>query len=1011
MLRFGAWLAALLLLSAGGQAQQYGFTQFTPREGLAQSQVRCMAQDAQGYLWFGTLGGASRFDGKNFTNYALQEGLPDAQVNAMLAGRDGTFWMACGTALVAFDGRRMRHVPLPGRGKDQRIVALSEDDRGTVFIGTEGAGVFRSVGGRIEPLPGFPLDSALSLRTLLALPDGGLLVGLRNGLLEWRDNACTPVAALKGMYVSALTMGRDGTKWVGTLGYGLIGLGPNGAVQTYEEANGLLQENIRTLLVDARGRLWIGTKVGVNLLEGGRLRALTVHQGMPNDNVWCLLQDNEGSIWIGTDGAGALRYAGDRFVTYTTADGLCSEQVMCAVSDARGDIWLGTYGSGVCRMDAMAMISTADGLPNNTVWCGLTDTDSSLWFGTSDGLCRIVKGHVMPLDSAHRLTDIRVLSLLRPSDGRLWCGTREGLFIIAKDGTVERITRIGQVTVRGVRNIRETADGAIWLADDLGVVRMQGGQAQRYTTADGLCDNTVFCLREDTKGRLWIGTSNGLSHYDRGRFTTARLGQDFGSNYVCLLLNDAQGTLWAGTNNGLFHFDPDSLLAQGTVIDHITLDDGLRGTECNLNSGFADRRGRLFFGTNAGFVMHDPARTPQAREIPPVTYITGLRSFLQPSDWKGLSDSLDRVTGLPVGLHVVYRKNHLTFDYTAVALADGDRVRFRYRLIGFDPDWLPATEARFASYSNLPQGDYTFEVCASDQAGAWGPTARFGFRITPPFWLRWWFFLGCTVLLAGLAYGVMRYRHIRRLRREKTRQLMLRSRMLQLEQQALNANMNRHFIFNALNSIQYYINRQDRSAANKYLTSFAKLIRKNLDASQTDTTSLAEELSRLDLYLLLEHMRFKDKFRYGITVDASIDTTAIEIPAMMLQPYVENSIWHGILPMDHPGSVTITVERGEEGRARVSIVDDGIGIERSQALKNGAEGDHISRGIEITKGRADVLRKLDLTDIRITGPEQLGDAQAPRGTRVVIDLPSKNGQGKGHLDLRIGEERLTFDSP
>lgn len=1005
-------LVAGLLAPAAALGQQYGFTQFTPQEGLAQSQVRCMAQDAQGYLWFGTLGGASRFDGKSFTNYALQEGLPDAQVNALLAARDGTMWLGCGTSLVAFDGRHMRAVSLPGRGKDQRVLALTEDDDGTLFIGTESAGVFRSVGGHIEPLPGYPPDTAFNVRALLALPDGGLLVGLRNGLLEWRNGVCTSVAALKGMYVSALTIGRDGTQWVGTLGYGLMGLGPNGAVQVYEEENGLLQENIRTLLVDARGRLWIATKVGVNLLEGGRLRAFTIHQGMPNDNVWSLLQDHEGGIWIGTDGAGVLRYAGDRFVTYTTTEGLCSEQVMCAVSDARGDLWLGTYGDGVCRMDGMAMINTNDGLPNNTVWCGLADTDSSLWFGTSDGLCRIVHGRVAPLDSALQLTDIRVLSLLRPKDGRLWCGTREGLFIIGKDRSVERIDRVGEVTIRGVRSLRETADGAVWLATDQGVVRMKDGRARRYATSEGSSGNTVNCLISDARGRLWMGTSNGLSYLDQERLTTLRLGQDFGSNYIGLLLIDPQGTLWAGTNNGIFHFDPDSLLLHGTVLEHITLDEGLRGMECNLNSGFVDRRGRLFFGTNAGFVMHDPARAPlHAGDVLPITYITALRSFLQPTDWKGLSDSLDQATGLPIGLHVVYRKNHLTFDYTAVALANGERVRFRYRLIGFDPDWLPATDARFASYSNLPQGDYTFEVCASDHAGRWGPVARFGFRITPPFWLRWWFFLACAGALAGLAYGVMRYRHVRRLRREKTRQLMLRSRMLQLEQQALNANMNRHFIFNALNSIQYYINRQDRSAANKYLTSFAKLIRKNLDASQTDTTSLAEELSRLELYLLLEHMRFKDKFRYGITVDPGIDTTAIEIPAMMLQPYVENSIWHGILPMDHPGSVEITVARGEEGRTRVSIVDDGIGIERSQALKNGAEGDHISRGIEITKGRADVLRKLDLADIRITGPEQIGEASAPRGTRVVIDLPSKNGQGKGTLDLQIGEERLTFDSP
>jgi LytS/YehU family sensor histidine kinase len=234
--------------------------------------------------------------------------------------------------------------------------------------------------------------------------------------------------------------------------------------------------------------------------------------------------------------------------------------------------------------------------------------------------------------------------------------------------------------------------------------------------------------------------------------------------------------------------------------------------------------------------------------------------------------------------------------------------------------------------------------------------------------------------------------------------------MLQLEQQALNANMNRHFIFNALNSIQYYINRQDRQAANRYLTSFAKLIRRNLDASQTDTTTLAEELERLELYLVLEHMRFKDKFRYEVKVDPSVDLQAIRIPAMMLQPYVENSIWHGILPTDRPGVVRILVEASAPGRVVVEVVDDGIGVEHSRTRRSG-EGDHISRGIEITKGRADVLRRLDLTDIRIEGPEQLHGPQGEvLGTRVRIDLPSRNGAERSPSGLQNGHKPLIFGS-
>jgi LytS/YehU family sensor histidine kinase len=224
--------------------------------------------------------------------------------------------------------------------------------------------------------------------------------------------------------------------------------------------------------------------------------------------------------------------------------------------------------------------------------------------------------------------------------------------------------------------------------------------------------------------------------------------------------------------------------------------------------------------------------------------------------------------------------------------------------------------------------------------------------------------------------------------------------------------MNRHFIFNALNSIQFYINRQDRTAANRYLTSFAKLIRKNLDASRTDTTTLSEELERLDLYLVLEHMRFKDKFRYAITIDPAVDTHRVELPAMMLQPYVENSIWHGILPMDQQGTVSIRVEPGIPGHVRITILDDGIGVEASQDRKSNNASDHISRGIEITKGRADVLRKLDLADIRIAGPEQLhGPSGEPSGTRVTIELPSKEGVSPGSQHLEKSHSHITFERP
>lgn len=1007
-------MAAGVLLCAGAlRAQQFGFTQYTPKEGLAQSQVRCIAQDNEGYLWFGTLGGVSRFDGHTFTNYALQEGLPDAQVIAVLCAKDGTVWLGAGGSLMTFRGKRTAVVELPGEARDARILALAEDAEGGILIGTDGSGLFRADAHGVAHLPGFPSDTATTVRAILTQPDGELIIGTRSGAYRWRNNRTSVVPLGPGpLSISALARTSDGTVWYGTFGQGLFGERPDGGLVEHDEESGLTQNNIRALLADARGRLWIGTKFGVNMLDGSRMRSYTVHKGLPNDNIWCLFQDSDGGIWLGTDGAGVLRFAGDRFVTWTAKDGLCSDLVMTMSTDARGDLWLGTYGNGICRMDNMAVLSTVDGLPNNTVWCSVAAPDSSIWFGTTSGLVHVKNGVVLPLDSSRDLGDVRVLALHRDEDGTLWCGTREGLAILPQSGPPKAVARDEKTLLRSVRAIVRSGDRHL-LATDLGVVLIYKGRTERWTTAEGLCDNTVQCLLVDQRGRIWIGTSNGLACHDGKHLANFRLGTDFGSNFIDLLLDDGRGAIWAGTNNGLFRFNPDSLIADASNKEHFTAVDGIGGTECNLNAGFRDSAGRLFFGTNAGLVMHDPARGPAS--VPygdPVVRITGVRSFMLPTTWQGQCDSLDARTGLPVGLDLAYRKNHLTFDYTAVALADAERIRFQYRLIGFDTDWLPPTDARFASYSNLPQGDHVFQVRASRDGHAWGPPASFTFHIAPPFWLRWWFFTLCLVGAGSITFAVMRFRSVRRARQEKTRQLMLRSRMLQLEQQALNANMNRHFIFNALNSIQFYINRQDRSAANRYLTSFAKLIRKNLDASRTDTTTLAEELERLELYLVLEHMRFKDKFRYTITVAPEVDAHRTELPAMMLQPYVENSIWHGILPMDRQGTVSITVQPGIPGHVRITIVDDGIGVEESRDRKSGNGSDHISRGIEITKGRADVLRRLDLADIRIAGPEQLhGPSGEPSGTQVTIELPSKDGitSGNGHLEKVT--DRITFERP
>jgi ligand-binding sensor domain-containing protein/two-component sensor histidine kinase len=987
-------LIGLLFCVAVGptaHAQQYGFQQWTPADGLAQSQVRCIAQDGKGFLWFGTLGGASRFDGLQFTNLALQEGLPDAQISALATTADGALWMGAGSHLVHRSGSLLRVEALPSEARGARIQGLAAiGDR--IFVGTDGAGCFVRDSAGIRPMVGYPAELAAQVRCLLPLRDGSLLVGTRAGLIHFDRGAYRSVPLGDGdpPTVTALAEARDGSWWVGTSTDGLFHIGPAVGQRRFDEEAGLLLDHVRCILVDDRDRVWIGSKFGLNLWEQGRMRAFTVHQGMPSDNITAAFQDRAGDLWFGTDGAGFLRYAGERFVTYTRKDGLCSDLVMSMTPDANGDLWLGTYDNGICRMDGKARITTSDGLPNNTVWCGVRDRAGRMWFGTSSGLACVVNGLVQDMPVLDSLADQRILALHIAPDGALWCGMRDGAACIGSDGSLRVHSAASGTIGRSIRSITTDTTGALWLASESGLYRYVQGRFDRWTTDDGLCDNTVQSMCTDRNGRLWLGTTNGISIWNGTSFTTVRPADDFGGNFIDLLRCDDAGRIWAGTNNGLYRFDPGVSAERPARMQHIGSAQGLRSLEFNLNASHIDGQGRLLLGSTGGLVLYRGQADPEREQAaPPDVHLTAVRSFLQRTNWEGQSTGAD-ADGLPTDLSLEYRRNYLTFDYVAINLAMPNEVRYRYRLVGYDQDWLPATDARFASYSNLGHGNYVFEVAASSDGTTWSAPARFGFDIERPYWLQWWFFLAGTLLAIALAWGIHRYRQDNRQRHERTRQLMLRSRMLQLEQQALNANMNRHFVFNALNSIQYHINKQDRATASRYLTSFAKLIRRNLDASQNDTTSLAEELERLELYLTLEHMRFKDKFRYRMEVMPGVDTRHVQLPAMMLQPYVENSIWHGILPMQEQGEVIIRVEPAGPGRVRVVIEDDGVGVEQSLRAKDTGPADHISRGIEITKGRADVLRNLEISDIRIEGPGPRASAGDPalRGTRVSVELPA-----------------------
>lgn len=988
-------------------AQQYSFINYSIEDGLAQSQVLSIFQDDKGYVWMGTYGGLSRYDGKSFVNYSKGDGLLDNRINCIIQGPDKKLLFATLGGINTYDGKTFGSIVLKPELSRNQVTSMAVDQQGDLWLCTDGAGVCRYNGTSFVYYS--EKDGLINdyVRSVCTDKNGNVWFGTRGGICYYNGKQFRKIdpPVVQPHNVSQIIKDKAENLWFCTYGEGVFRYHPAAPMESgvdsfvnYTEKDGLIMNWIRSAIQDAAGNFWFASKSGVSKFDGKTFLNFDKSNGLFYPNTNTVMQDKEGKVWFGTDGKGVLKFTGETFVNFTTQDGLSSDIIMAVTEDNQGNRWFCTYGNGVCKQDpatrAITTYTVADGLNNNVVWSCLADNSGNIWFGTSDGVCRYDGKRFIPfLDSLPSKT---VYSIYQDSKGNIWFGTTAGVAVY--DGKTSTQFIAGKDNIgKNIRCILEDEQHNIWFASSNGIYRYDasGGPGKtfiNYTTEDGLSDNNAVTIVQDRLHHLWIGTSNGITHYDGKIFSKISIDEKYSANNVNFMLLDEAQHLWLGTNNGIYELNSEEYnLHQQADFKHYTNYEGLRSLECNQNAAYQDRDGNLWFGTSDGILKYSPAQDAGVNRAPePLTHITGLRLFLQPTDWSAFSDSVDPVTQLPRNLVIDHKKKYLTFDYIGISLDNPGAVRYRFMLEGFDQEWSPPTDATFATYSNLSHGKYTFKVIASNKDGVWNTVpATFSFEILPPFWLTWWFFTLCFLFAAGLIWLLYRWRVSAIKRKHHTQQLEYKSRLLVLEHQTLNASMNRHFVFNALNSIQYYITKENKSLATKYLSSFAKLIRKNLDSSLSNFVPLSEEIERLKLYLELEHMRLENKFDYRIEIEGDIDTESIEIPPMMLQPYIENSIWHGILPMEKPGTIVIKVkEIGDE--IMFSIEDNGIGVEASKAKKSANGQGHISRGMEITSGRINLLRAMTNSEMAVKGPFDVkNERNETIGTRVEIVLPIK----------------------
>jgi len=797
-------LAGCALLAPTIAAQQAMFRNYTVEDGLSQSQIESIVQDAYGYLWSGTHHGLSRFDGHTFTNFTVRDGIADNIVTAAHMDASGVLWFGHPSGSVTSYSEESFSVLPAGQIWQGNAIQDFLDDQGTLWIATDGAGLLAFRGADAEqpvPVPASPSH----VRELVRW-QGRVWVGAADGLYSFEPPADDRLPqfdapAMPAPFVhdiQALLTDSAGKLWIGTSDSGLWVLADPASVPF--RVTGLPTGPISDLALGADGSLWISAegrgawKIAITLKDRGaqELRTFTVEDGLNYNTVRDIHTDREGNVWFGTNGGGLAVYLGGLFESSAHSDNPEVLAVWSMVIDDDGIMWMGTDGGlvryvrkGATRGQVSELFTVEDGLPHNAIRAVHLGDDGALWLASKGGgLSRFDRatGRVEPLGPFP--TD-KMLSMVGGSYGEIWLGTYGwGVlrYFPARPGRPARLEHYpltGSGTGTDVYTVYRDRSGTLWAgATDVGLARFvpgrdpyRHGRFEVYGPDRGIEHLAIDSIVEDRNGLIWVSADNGgLYRFDGQRFEDIGSGSELAGENVYLVACDRYNNIFAGTNHGLYKYD-----RKEKRFTYFGKDHGFQGIETNVNAVYEDPDDGIWFGTIAGAMRYNP-EADRPNRIAPQTHISGIRVFLEPVD-------------LVQAATFSHRENHLTFEFVGISLSAPERVRYQYRLDGFDRDWMLPTDRRFATYSNLPPGDYRFQLRAGNGDGVWNPQpVVYSFSIRAPFWGTWWFYTLVAISAIAVVVGVHRWRtrgistlnrQLEESVRERTRELIQRNEDIQ----------------------------------------------------------------------------------------------------------------------------------------------------------------------------------------------------------------------------------------
>ena len=960
-------------------AQELSYRTYTLQDGLAQMQVNTIFRDSRGLLWVGTRGGVSKFDGEKFISYYTSDGLPGRSITAILEDDDGIMWFATRNGLCSFDGNTFKAFPL-GEIPIASVRSMEMDELGNIWIARKFAPFFLYFDGKDYQVLSDSLNHISNQVARLSYDENekniyGTLS--KKGVFRLNTSGFDAVVSNHNSY-SIVSFDKQLKK---TIWYEGVS---RGKVNYY-----ILENNESKLFIEAHGNkldvnfdlldknIYFYHVNGLYFLDQKKKTVALLHS-FKKETTRFMYIDPNGEIWLGSEN-GLIHFFGSAFKTVLDPT---LDKAWSFLEDDQQNIYLSSYHNGLIKINKSGVIEKINNmvtLDHMYYFGSFKDKKNNLLFPHGNGILKYDSKEFSLIEGVQKNRPVLYLMEDRERD-QLIAGVAGGINFYKNYEFTEHIgQKDGLHKCSYIVGLCKDKNNDYWLGSFTGLSKYEP-ETKKITNFIN-ADNSLptqggisACYKDDANW-VWFGGGEGLLTYDYEKNELVKVGYEFLSKPISFITKFNESNLLIGALDGLYIFNQKKYIDSGVIeMKFFNHQNGYEGIEPNQNSVFADSKGIIWIGSATKTVCLDPSNLDLRSE--------SLTTWISSVNKKKLTFDQDSVT-IEKGI------NKIEFGYGAIGYNRPSITQYSYKLEGFDKQWSGWVENNYVNYANLGSGTYQFKV-KSRNAGSQDLESKMAsiyvivdipFYSEPNFYQ--FAFLGLFLLTLSLLFLFIRYRDNKKIAYENE------LKATHLEVQSLQSQLNPHFIFNVIGTIQNQILNNDPEEANEMLVKFSTMIRRFLDSgikSEIDMTNkisqeitLKEELELLRIYVEFEHLSAPDSFEFEFIIDENIDLNMTTIPPMLIQPYIENAIQHGLIKC--PTKEILYVKVLEEAETLIFVIEDhGIGFGASEKLKEKSIAKYKSHGRDLVRRKISLLNELDYNITTNTEEIESG------GTRVTIKI-------------------------